>query len=92
MTPDPATRAVLLAAADLLETEGWTQGRLHTEGRGPRCVIGALNVMQQRYPDAQVTRATEAVYGDLAQSITWWNDTPGRTAAEVIAELRKVAG
>jgi hypothetical protein len=89
---DPATRAVLLAAADLLETEGWRQDHGDTDGHGPRCAAGALDAMKFTHELLKVVQAKKAVYDDLAWPITWWNDTPGRTAAEVIAELRKVAG
>jgi hypothetical protein len=93
MTP----REVLLAAAELLERDGWCQGQLWDE-RGRRCASGAilfssLGVPPTPNPDL-VDSARVMLFGHCPKdvlSIPHWNDSPGQTAENVIATLRRAA-
>ncbi len=78
-------------AADLLKRDGWCQGR--SEGpNGERCLVAALSVAGWRSTRMAWRRVFEAIRQEAgAPSLTDWNDTPGRTADEVIALLRQVA-
>ncbi|MGW6658903.1 DUF6197 family protein [Rhodococcus sp. NPDC055024] len=91
---------VLNHAADLLEHDGWTQGMLRNYATGCRCALGALNDATNdclKGPavrgSSKVWRAAEdALRSEIAcVNIPIWNDTPGRTATEVIAALRNAA-
>ncbi len=77
-------------AADLLERDGWCQGRFSTFARR-RCLSGAL-MAADRWGSPAVQQVQKQV---LVHTGTWcpsqWNDAPGRTADEVIALLRQVA-
>jgi len=89
-------------AADVIEPDGaWIQGRAAAgadietiEPRDPRacrwCVLGAiLKVMGRKEAgfDAAVITMARHVRGKVHQ----WNDTEGRTQAEVVATLRALA-
>lgn len=90
-------RDVLLAAADVIECNGWCQDDAGRVG-GPRCVLGALR--QACLPELPGLAHAEAhgrlrtfVHASGASfDLIAWNDAPGRTAAEVIAALRGAAG
>ena len=85
-------RKILWDAAEDLETNGWCQRRMH-DGKA-HCLVGAINhqmiVAVPTLPDIAkaVDKTIEAV-GYL--SLAAWNDQPGRTAAEVVGLLRKLA-
>jgi hypothetical protein len=91
---------VLDGAADLLEKPGaWTQGVLARHANGnpidpsePNascwCALGAIT----RIDDGPKIRAASDAVGRLTtHGITYFNDMPGRTQAEVIAKLREAA-
>lgn len=89
------TKADLLAAAELLERDGWCQGHFKNKV-GQRCLRGALiaatandgYINTKRLVEA--TEAIEAAHDGRFYGATW-NDRPGRTADEVIALLREAA-
>ncbi|KQM37975.1 hypothetical protein [Sphingomonas sp. Leaf10] len=95
---------VLSEAADLLEKPGaWTQNAFARDwlGRmtGPLstkdtavcwCVMGATCVAGQDADEGQA--ADDFLRGFLGiPDLASWNDTPGRTQAEVVAKLREAA-
>jgi hypothetical protein len=88
-------REVLLKAADIIAERGHCQGA--SEICGSCCVMGALDRATDdpiAYEDACVALAAHLRFGYGAgdtKRIVRWNDTPGRTAAEVIAALRGAA-
>lgn len=83
-SPTTSTQDILSKAADLISKPGaWGQGR----GRRNRlCAVDAI-------VDAGGGMATVvAVYGYLGiDSLTQWNDAPGRTQSEVVAVLRQAS-
>src|SRR5437867_3333049 len=87
---------LLLAAAAIIERQGWCQCFIGTFG-GQLCIEGALNVARGREPIAmlegnEVTlEALLRVNKAVGASAFHWNDTPGRTKDEVVAKLRAVA-
>jgi hypothetical protein len=87
MTPSQ----VLLAAADLLERDGWCQGTLR-DGIGRHCTNGAINAVTLVYMGDPFSGAWKLLYSLLDRtSVTAWNDAPWQTAENVIATLRKAA-
>jgi hypothetical protein len=95
------TAADLRAAADVLRRDGWIQRNDH--GPHGHCAAGAIEVAidpnsietrNEGWDWEQNERFSEATL-ILARSfnaeVTAWNDTPGRTAAEVIAALEAAA-
>lgn len=81
---------VLRAAATRLETHGWCQGSLSKDDR--RCAKGALNHVGWDGPYLTWLDACEEFLDDVgSRCIADWNDAPGRTAEEVIAQLRRTA-
>lgn len=101
MTP----REALVAARELLTPEGaWTQGAFARVGRGgnpigpaePRakcfCIVGALKRVCP-WEASLAFRALERAIGVRPGDVVNWNDTPGRTQAEVLEVLDKaIAG
>ena len=89
---------VLRKAAEYLETYGWCQGYYRRDG-GERCLMGAVAEVlhaSSNGNNAAACRRYEEMKSALRPSINQrepvnWNDTPGRTAEEVIAKLREVA-
>lgn len=95
------------AAALIEPEGAWTQGYYARgrSGRPVRnkksatcfCALGAINVAAGNAPDNDARtpqRALEAVLRDGRVDIfdvPEWNDTPGRTQAEVVAKLREAA-
>ena len=76
----------LNATADLLEREGWIQGRIRSN-KG-FCLVGALNqVAAQNY---HLTRKLIQEKTRI-ESLSYWNDRPERTQKEVISKLREWA-
>jgi hypothetical protein len=107
--------ADLRAAADVLERDGWTQGKYHEyrDGGFCHCSAGAISVATGEHVNLQprsesitdydwdVGPASAAARSDAAldalsgllsgRAVEDYNDTPSRTAAEVIAALRAAA-
>lgn len=81
-------RDVLLRAAQNIESKGWWQkGRHGTRDPNSVCVILA---MPPGFIEACKIFA-KYVGVQTARDLPNWNDTPGRTAAEVTAALRACA-
>jgi hypothetical protein len=88
-------REVLLKAAAIIVDRGWQSRLMGVETGGPYCLLGAFCVVggghAARWME-QTDRARDALRTHLrCDDLTRWNDTPGRTAAEVIAALRGAA-
>ena len=79
------TREILLRAAEILERDGWTQGAYEHDGKC--CMVGALILAGQGWSVAR-----NAVRDNIGMEPIYWNDAKDRTASEVIAKLREVAG
>lgn len=92
-------------AATRLE-QGWCQGVLATNGKGRGvlpdnptacrfCIIGAIFSANYDFSDeaahlrALIFDALEQITG--SPSIPGWNDTPGRTQAEVVDVMKRTA-
>jgi hypothetical protein len=98
------TREVLLAAADHIERFGWQQRYFGTPGK-PCCLLGAISVAAgnragghavnsssadaERAADRRIMQYLRSTH--RAIDLVTWNDSPGRTAEEVIAALRGAA-
>lgn len=99
-------RKVLMDAADYIEAHGWCQHSVATDD-GRACLNGAIKIAGGMNPQASNWRdypaviiATEAMRSRVGlpdqyfaghRDATLWNDTPGRTAAEVCNALRECA-
>jgi hypothetical protein len=87
-------RTVLLDAAEAIRARGWCQGAPVAPG-GELCLIGAV-MEASGSSGAPISfshpcwQALERLGRAVPQPVTW-NDAPGRTAADVIALLEKVA-
>lgn len=85
---------------------GWTQGSYGPE-EGPNCLDGALSLVARelipgdpldgRYQRPPAARLAAAIQREIdrrtgrPQHVTNWNDTPGRTVAEVLDVIRVAA-
>jgi len=98
MTPSELrkTRELRERAAALIETRGWYQGDYvepGTTGQGRVCAIGAIYLAAGYRPTSihapsHVGRTIEELEKKLGRALSVWNDTSGRTKAEVLALLR----
>lgn len=85
---EPATIPFQLRqAADYIETHGWCQGKFERDD-GHVCVSRAIH---RAGGDLAARLAFVDFLGTPDVSLLGWNDTPGRTAEEVIAALRECA-
>ncbi len=76
-------------AADLLERDGWCQGKFRNSGA--HCVVAALTAVDDwSAPEQAAVRRRLRVHAGTEWLVNW-NDAPERTADEVIALLRQVA-
>ena len=82
--------ADLRAAADVLERDGWTQGRFYDRSTHARCAVGAIHYVVN-HKGVRAVQAREAFADHVGEMGSSWNDAVGRTAAEVIAALRAAA-
>lgn len=102
MTAPQTVAEVLDAAADLLTPEGaWTQGDFARTAAGDSlengwddgavcfCIMGAIEHVVG--PDETTRPFRAAVLEVTEQSVTAYNDTVGRTQADVVAKLREAA-
>jgi hypothetical protein len=82
---------ILRRAADVLRRDGWCQGDMR-RADGHRCMAGAV-IAAMVTVDGHWSRAIEHAFFSVigTHDRTGWNDTPGRTAAEVIAALEAAA-
>lgn len=93
-----AVADVLNGAADLIERDGWCQ-YFYQDPNGCRCLAGAIDDAAgldvshaSRKDEESVTYQARCVVADVVgNNWTSWNDTPGRTQAEVVAALRAAA-
>ena len=94
--------AILEKAAEVLETEGWSQGRyvMHVSAwTNTYCAVGAIrravsgNIYLQMSQDLlwSATHTQNLLSSKLRQPITAWNDQSGRTADEVIDLMKETA-
>lgn len=99
----PQHAAHFKGAAKRLETHGWCQRALQNAS-GQLCMAGALNAEVTGDPDnwvpetffEEVVRAVPGMTParnelPFASAVVNWNNDPDRTAAEVIAALRRTA-
>lgn len=87
-----AVADVLNGAAELIERDGWVQGRFADGAR--RCASQAIYDATLAGPGTvRVFHEARDVFAeDIAADTTWaWNDAAGRTQAEVVAALRAAA-
>jgi hypothetical protein len=93
------TGRVLLRAAEIVR-ERWCQGR-YTDRFGGHCAVGAVAKASgaEVFADQEFVILTESLSAALAQLalalggewVPGWNDTPGRTAEEVVEALERAA-
>lgn len=93
------TSEVLTKAADLLEKEGWIQGKFTKYAIDPlsgneeclgRCAVGAIYDITCVHPLREKAKAAlkqRIYYSDIPH----WNDNTTRTKEEVISTFREVA-
>lgn len=87
-------REVLLDAVEYIETHGWCQGGQGYGPNGQRCMLRAMmhSADHVRATMSAFAVAREAVAEEIGTlAIASWNDSPGRTRAEVVAKLRAAA-
>lgn len=82
---DPVAEC-LLRAAQIIRDNGWTQG--HYNRHGASCMVGAIYRADR---DPKIVTEAVTVMWSHGRKAEGWNDTPGRTAAEVIAALEDAA-
>jgi len=79
---------VLLGAAEYIEKFGWKQRDFGDDG-GPRCMLGAvMSQCKNTYTDIM---SAAQLHLQRQGKFMSWNDSPGRTKAEVIDALRSAA-
>jgi hypothetical protein len=81
---------VLLAAAGLLERDGWCQGA-ESDHAGHRCARQAIRDMCDKNDWYSRYLAVKLVEVLVTDSVERWNDTPLQTSENVIATLRIAA-
>ncbi len=90
---------VLNGAADLIERDGWFQGR-YQGPNGEHCVTDALLRSAGTSPGDSGTPGALVLFSDASLKLATevcdnrlpvWNDEFGRTKAEVVAALRAAA-
>ena len=92
----------LTMAIDYLKTKGWIQNFLRERGTGQRaCLIGAaltdyeviginrlpLDLVELAWETTEMKAVINSLGFDNVLALTKWNDTKGRTVAEVLAQL-----
>jgi len=89
---------VFARAADLIEPEGaWIQGSFCGGQEGCFCLVGAVGhvIGNGRWPGSYEAEGYVSSHwpfeGECAEDVEEWNDTPGRTQAEVVARLREAS-
>ena len=94
-----AVANVLNGAADLIERDGWCQGR-YLGPNGEHCVTDALLQAAGTQPGDSGAPGALVLYSDASlrlvavvrdDRLSVWNDEFGRTQAEVVAALRAAA-
>lgn len=94
---------ILLDAAELLRTKGWTQGASARTASGREvdsshyqacrfCMIGAINRASDNDYSDENSQALRTMWSLVPnEDIAAFNDAPGRTVEECIAVLEKAA-
>jgi hypothetical protein len=90
---------LLLKAADIIKEQGLNKNGRYFGDDGSCCTLGALSRAEELLPGSfRVAHhaARDAVLGQLHQDygqwwIVLWNDSPERTADDVITLLRRAA-
>lgn len=83
----------LRAVADHIEANGWLQ-QAYSDHTGRCCAAGAMNKLctdDARSFDSRSAIAFGVFYRLTGKDIATFNDAPGRTQAQVLDKLRKVA-
>ena len=97
-------RDILLRMRDTINERGWCQGKAQDE-QGRVCLVGAYDfVTDTKLTDHGIIideglkptdTFRDSAYHRLGEALNWlvtdWNDAPGRTQAEVIAFLERLA-
>lgn len=83
------TSEFLRRAADVLEEDGWCQGR-GTDGQGRHCAVGAMCSVAVDHGQATSVHLLP-LRARLEGPLSDWNDEPGRTKEEVLALFRNTA-
>lgn len=89
----PSTEVLLSTAFVLTPKENWQKYGYAFSDDGPYCLVGALIRAARNYPTdavyAEAYRVLEAIVGN--NSVSGWNDAPGRTHSEVLDALYRAA-
>lgn len=73
-------RSVLLAAAELIERQGWSDR------------LDLASAIYKASPEPEIHVQTVAAMHAFLGSPLWrWNDAPGRVASDVVCALREAA-
>lgn len=86
---DERVRRGLRDAADYIEKHGWCQEHYFHDGQV--CAWGAVLKIEWDDPFARRAMCERIEQAIDAPDIEEWNDTPGRTQAEVVQALRDAA-
>ena len=82
-------RQALLAGAKYLENDGWGQNSYSAP-----CAVGAINMAVEGSFEGRSNaefRANDRFRASIGMSLYSYNDTPGRTKAQVIRAMRHAA-
>ena len=104
VTPSKTSRNVFLRMRDLINERGWCQHEVQDKN-GRVCLVGAYDLVAGvTFTDHGVTvnedfeltdTFQDSAYWKLGEATDWsvpkWNDAPGRTQAEVIVLLERLA-
>lgn len=91
---DDECNLIILAAADLIEQQGWTQSQMKAYAPTGEiigyCLLGAI---KQVAPNRFQLRARiyDHIREETGRNPVQFNDATGRTKEEVIALLRRIA-
>jgi hypothetical protein len=87
-----AWERILIAAAALLEREGWCQGapKISSTRCAVQAIVDADAGRVSREDRAKAIAQLESALGN--SGIIAWNDMPGQTMRNVIKTLRRIGG
>jgi hypothetical protein len=80
---------ILRSAKELLIRDGWCQ-KLLVSPDGEHCIVGALGNSVHKHMHRAYQCLEISIWGhcdNYRNSLTSWNDTPGRTVDEVLAKF-----
>ena len=87
-------RQLLLDAADLIERQGWWDGRPGSDGeqRTLHCIETAISAIGSiHHIDLARSEASVNFSNYVSTPSITWNDAPGRTKEEVLTAMREAA-